>query len=313
MARHDLGTVDAEAFAQWRGQSPAHAVAFARAWAAWERLGTMHGAEQGTEQGGEQDTEQADGRIGVVPDTHVSRRRFLRAAAVAGGVVVMGGGLLTSRAYAWSHAETRVGETRMVRLPDGSAMMLNTDSAVAWKFDRDRHVLRVDRGEVSLDVRPGQVRLSLANRAVAALLSPGRFNARLKAGALDIMVLRGSASVAMHGAADGTARTAGPDQTLLMTDAAATVRPVSRRQMASTLAWQNGEILFQDEPLSAAVEEYNRYLSGKITIMDSSLGGIRVGGRFTTTDPSVFLAGLRTSLDIDVQESNGGYLLTRKK
>jgi ferric-dicitrate binding protein FerR (iron transport regulator) len=42
LARLDLETADLAAFELWRGQSPDHAVAFARAHAAWEVAGRVH-------------------------------------------------------------------------------------------------------------------------------------------------------------------------------------------------------------------------------------------------------------------------------
>ncbi|TNE42293.1 MAG: DUF4880 domain-containing protein [Sphingomonadales bacterium] len=307
LVRHDLGTAERAEFERWRAQSPAHAIAFARAWAAWETANEAQGDDDVVGPASE-----------VVPAgvsvAEPSRRYFLRTAAAAGIVMVAGAGLFASRAYAWDHAETQVGESRRIYMPDGSEMMLNTDSAVAWKFDGDRRIIRLERGEVALDIHPGPAALSLIGKGLTASLSAGRFNARLKAGALDVLVLRGVAQALPYSAGKPVAQaSAGQAQTLLMTDVAPSVRPVSGRQMAATLAWQDGEILFQDEPLSSAVEEYNRYLASKIVIMDSGLGGIRVGGRFTSADPSAFLTALRTTLDIDVQAANGSYFLTIKK
>ncbi|WP_421738295.1 FecR family protein [Caulobacter sp.] len=241
-----------------------------------------------------------------------SRRGLLRAAVASGAVLAVGGGLIGSRAYAWSAAKTDVGETRLLRLPDGSELILNTDSAVAWKFDRETRAVRLKRGEVALNVRPGATKLALISEGLTADLSEGRFNARLKAGTLNVTVLSGVAQPGSTSDPSSLRDAAAKDQTLLLTDTAASVRPVSSQQVAATLAWQDGEILFQDEPLTSAVEEYNRYLSAKIVIMDTSLGGIRVGGRFTTTNPASFLEALREILDIDVQTTNENYLLTRK-
>jgi transmembrane sensor len=293
----DLGTADQAAFERWRGQSPAHALAFARAYARWEQLG-------GNE------APQAEQHVGP----SASRRALMRTAVVAAVIGLGGGGLLTSRAYAWDHAETGVGETRKLMLPDGSVLALNTDSAVAWQFNDRQRVVRLERGEVALDVSPGPGVLSLESDGLRTALSAGRFNARLKAGALDVMVLRGKASSKAQAPLSADAPiVADAYQTLLLTTGEPSVRTVSKQQVAATLAWQDGEILFQDEPLSVALEEYNRYLQGKIVIVDSSLGGIRVGGRFTSTDPSAFLEALEATLDIDARPVNGNYVLTRKK
>ncbi|RZL77789.1 MAG: DUF4974 domain-containing protein, partial [Sphingomonas sp.] len=139
-------------------------------------------------------------------------------------------------------------------------------------------------------------------------LSAGRFNARLKGGALDLMVLRGTAS-----ASEGSLppMRAAERHSLLLTGGKPIVRPSSGDEIAATLAWQSGEILFLDEPLASAVDDYNRHLIRKIVIADPELGSIRVGGRFTSKDPAAFLQSLHTSLAIKVVISGNSVLLTR--
>jgi transmembrane sensor len=288
-------------FETWRAQSPAHAIAFARGFAAWEQVDR---AQQDVADLGLH--EASEFRPSVMP----SRRGLLRAAA--GSALVIGaGGVLTSRAYAWSRAETGIGEIKRLHLPDGSAMMLNTDSAVAWRFSETAHVLRLERGEIALEVAPTPVMLSLRGAAADAQLSAGRFNARLQGDALDVMVIRGVAQSARRAASSGAV--AARHQALLVTRGATRVEPTSQEQLAATIAWPSGEILFHDEPLSAALLEYNRYLPAKIVLSDPALGAVRVGGRFTSTDPSAFLEALQATLNLEVQSTPNGYLLSRKK
>ena len=45
-------------------------------------------------------------------------------------------------------------------------------------------------------------------------------------------------------------------------------------------SWQTGRILFDDTPLSEAIEEMNRYSTLKIALDDESLGEIRINGSF---------------------------------
>jgi transmembrane sensor len=60
-------------------------------------------------------------------------------------------------------------------------------------------------------------------------------------------------------------------------------------------AWRRGEIVFQGAPLGAVVEDYNRYLTKKLVIADPELSKLRLGGRFTNSDPSDFLNTLSSS------------------
>jgi transmembrane sensor len=161
--------------------------------------------------------------------------------------------------------------------------------------------LWVEQGEVAIDLVPGPV-ASLHGEDRLAQLSAGRFNVRLRGDTLDLMVLRGSAQARAVSAQGG--------HSLLLSRQDAVVRSVSTLQMSTAIAWQQGEILFQDATLGTAVEEYNRYLARKIVIVDPDLAAIPVGGRFTSSDPSAFLRAVSMGLGVRVSTSDGGYFLT---
>ncbi len=284
LARHQLGTLDQEAFHAWRMADARHALAFARALAAWEAAGRLPVAETTTV---------------AMP---VSRRSFMRAAAAVGAVSLAGVGGFASHAYAWSTASTKLGESRKIRLPDGSSAALNTQSRLSWRFSAHERTLWVEQGEVAVDLVDGPL-VALHGEDRLAHLSAGRFNARLRGDTLDLMVMRGQADTMGASAQSG--------HSLLISPHNAVARPFSAMQMATAMAWQQGEILFPDTTLGAAVEEYNRYLARKIVIVDPELAAIPVGGRFTSSDPAAFLRGISLGLGVHVATSESGYFLTR--
>lgn len=287
-ARWQAGTVDEDAFERWRAD-PANALAFARVTSAWEAVA------------GSGDV--ADGQSGV------TRRGWLRA-GIAGAVLVSAGtGVFASRAYAWERASTQVGETRKLRLSDGSMIALNTDTSISWRFSTKRRELWLERGEVAIELRSGP-EAQLSTNASRALLDSGRFNARLRADALDLMVLRGRAATANSGSAKSSQLEANPFQRIAFSGAGAALRPVSRDTAEAALAWQSGDVVFLDTPLSEAVAEYNRYLLRKIVIEDAAIGAIRVGGRFVSSDPTDFLKAISSSLGVKTRTTATGYHLT---
>lgn len=301
LARHDSGTIDEECFHAWRGASPEHAIAFARALAVWREAQSK-----------------ADADIPLPFQSRFTRRR---AAAAIGGMGMAGlltAGAFTSRAYAWDSSHSGVGECKRLILPDGSRAMLNTDSEMQWRFSDDERSLWIVRGEVGLELVPGiPARIHGLDRM--ASLSQGRFNVRLEGTAMDVTVLSGKASAAPISApavitgqpAPAPVAIASPNEGLLLSAVAPSVRKASPQRLAATIAWQQGEIVFDNEPLQTAVREYNRYLAGKIVIADPDLTGIPVGGRFTSTDPADFLSALELGLGLRATRSNGGYVLTR--
>lgn len=280
LARHQLGTIDEDAFAAWRSADPRHALAFVRALAAWEA---------------------ADQNIPAARPA-MSRRAMIRGAAVACGLAFASAGSFVTQAYAWESASTVLGESRKIHLPDGSMAALNTSSRLSWRCSATERTFWVESGEVALNLVAGPPAV-LHGEAHVAQLSPGRFNARLRDDTLDLLVLRGQAREGAVLATDG--------HSLWMAQDAALVRPASAMQVASTIAWQQGEILLQDVPLGTAVEEYNRYLERKIVIVDADLASIRVGGRFTSANPDTFLQAVSVGLGVHVSTSASGYFLTR--
>lgn len=293
VAQYRLGTIDEAAFQAWRSRAPAHAIAFARTLAMLENL---------------EDVLAADARRVSAP---MARRTLLRAAAAAVAIGVVGGGITTGRAYAWSTAATALGESRTVRLSDGSVAALNTDSRLSWRFSDSARCLWVERGEIALNLRPGAAAI-VHGGGRGVMLSEGRFNLRRRDAALDLLVLAGRAEVRREGAAGGAiVDSRHGTRSLLVSKEAAIARVADAAQVDGITAWQRNEILFQDATLGSAVEEYNRFLPRKIVIVDRELASIPVGGRFTTTDPTAFLKAVTTGLNVRVSESSTAYLLTR--
>jgi transmembrane sensor len=84
------------------------------------------------------------------------------------------------------------------------------------------------------------------------------------------------------------------------------VTPISSAQMSSELAWREGAIVFDSEPLSQAIVEIERYTDAKILVSDPYVAGLRVGGRFKTDDLQGFLDGLETALPVKVRRNGEG-------
>jgi transmembrane sensor len=293
LARVDLGTMDLQAFERWRAEDPRHALAFIRVSDAARRAAT-DGAE--------------------APAVKRSRKIDpTRRGAIAAGLAIFSlgsGALVAGKVAARDRASTPVGGMRQIDLADTGALTLNTDSAASWKSGHDGLRLWLERGEIALDVVAGASPVHLKGGSAGARLGPGRYNARLREGLLDLVVLRGEVSVEGF-AASASAPMRGP-AAVALTPERPLARSLSEQDIAATLAWRSGEILFVDEPLSSAIEEYNRHLVRKIVIADPQLGGLRVGGRFVADDPSAFLRALQTTMDVRVTPSEQALLLSRK-
>ena len=296
LARLDAGRATEQDLDAWRDADPRHAAAFAQVAHAWTRLDALRAAD--------------------LPAPSVSRRAWIAgggaalAASVAGGAWLGRDGLLRDRAV------TGIGERRTLALPDGSSVELNTDTQIAWRFDRQRRRLWLARGEAALTVAHDAVRpFELLTAQGLARLAAGQFNARLRPAGLDLIVLAGQAAVqTASGAAQAkVARAGDPRQALEVTAQHIAVVAAPEAQVQAIQAWRRGEIVFEGQPLAEAVEEYNRYLTRKLVIGDARAGALRLGGRFMTGDPESFLEALRTTFGLRIIEDGPSRILLKSR
>jgi transmembrane sensor len=283
----DAGTARLADFEAWREHDPARAVAYARILAGWEQ------AQQQPAAG--------------ITKSYLSRRGWLRTAAVGAPLALLGAGLLTQPAEAWQHATTGVGETRRIALPDGSVIYLNTDSAVSWRFDRDAHALRLERGEIAVDVRLGGS-MPLNAKGFEFSLSSGLFDARVTARGAELTLIDGAE---LNLRASGSEWRLRKHDTMVVEQGTQRIETRSMAHVVSQLAWRAGEIVFLDETVANATAEFNRHLTRKIVVDDPALAREKIGGRFELNRPDQFLAALALSLDARVVRSSTGISLTR--
>jgi transmembrane sensor len=302
MARLDAGQADEREFEAWRDADPRRAAAFAEVAHTWNRLSVLRGHVEPAET--ERDSERA---------ARPSRRAMLQAAGVIGFAAV-GAGLFAPRVFARNRASTGVGERRSLVLEDGSRVELNTDTAVAWRLQRDLREVWLERGQAAFSVADDRTRpFVLRAHRIDTRLSPGQFDARLREGALDLTILSGRAQpqrpIPTASSATADVREAVGPSSLLITPTRIVDRPLSDADVNSTTSWRRGEIVFDGEPLGSAVQEYNRYLTRKLVIGDRKLASLRLGGRFMTSNPDGFLTALNQAFGVHAVEGEQNQLL----
>lgn len=297
LARLDAGRASEQDLDVWREADPRRAAAFAEVASAWTRLDALREAD-----------DQA------VP--RPSRRAWLTGGGAALAASLAGAAYLGRDVLLRDRVVTGVGERRTLALPDGSSIELNTDTEVFWRFDRKRRRLWLSRGEAALMiVHDGLRPFELFTSQGLARLAAGQFNARLRPAGLDLIVLAGRAAVrTASGAAQ--AQVTGPAdarQALEITAQHIDVVATPEAQVQAVQAWRRGEIVFEGQALSVAVEEYNRYLSRKLVIGDEKAGALRLGGRFLTGDPDSFLDALRTTFGVRIIEDGPSRILLKSR
>lgn len=280
----------------WVAQDPAHGVAFAKAEASWEMARALAGT---ISQMPDTSAPHKTTAHHVANDDHhptsLSRRRFASMAAGAGLVAVTGAALW--RYVAPERYATAIGETRMVQLPDGSNIRLNTNSAIDVAFEKEIRQVRFVKGEAHFKIARDTTRPFLISaRDGDVESSDTELNLRVKPELTELTVLDGKVAVLDHGRTL-TEVSSGSNATIRA--AAISVVPLPKNELAQKTAWQQGEIYLQGETLAQAVEEFNRYREAPMVISDGRIANIRVGGMFSARNSDDFIATIHESFGID--------------
>jgi transmembrane sensor len=232
----------------------------------------------------------------------------LAAAAVA-SVATLGGWLVVTAPDRATHRTERGGFERVV-LPDGSTALLNTNTEMRLRFTRERREILFTRGEALFTVarderRPFEV--AVGNDTIRALGTS--FDVRLREPReLEVMVTQGT--VAIDRALFPRSVLAAGDDVLVSALHPAQVLHTRKSAIERRLAWTHGQIWLDQATLAEAVAEFNRYNSRQLVIAEPRLAKLRVGGTFTTTDPTAFLAALERIFGIQARDRANQLILT---
>jgi transmembrane sensor len=70
-------------------------------------------------------------------------------------------------------------------------------------------------------------------------------------------------------------------------------------------AWEAGQLVFEDEPLSAVAERVSRYAERKI-VVDPSAGGMKISGVFRAGDVDTFVDAVTHYLPVTATRREDG-------
>lgn len=300
---HDPGDEERAAIFRWIEEDPAHAVAFARAEAAWqgsERLKACSGDIPGAKE------TEAD----AVMARPLERRRLLAGALLAMPLFAGVSVFIWRKFQDSERFSTEVGEVRDVRLADGTVMHLNTGSSAEVQIDDKRRIVRLLSGEASFDVAHDKQRPFDVQARSATIRALGTsFNVRLRDSLVELMVTEGTVAVAAAAAKTPLEKVSAGRGAAIRRDTIALTR-LDTGTVRQRLAWHDRMIALDGESVEQAVAEFNRYRASPVVIGDPRVAPIRVGGLFRTDESGQFLAALEQSFPIQaVQGEDGSVLL----
>lgn len=224
-----------------------------------------------------------------------TRRQAMKTLSVVlgGGVLALAGSAMPWRSWT-ADQRTAVGEVRDWRLPDGSQLWLNTDSAVDVAFESGVRNLALYRGEALIETRdePRPLVLRTGEGSIKTH-DAARFSVLQRDGVTQLSVFYGAVEVRP---AAGRPRLAtqgqevGFDSHHVQAD-----RPVQPGRHA----WTTGVLLADNLRLDAFVAELSRYRSGYLGC-DPRIASLSVVGAFPLADTDRVLDVLASTLSLQV-------------
>jgi transmembrane sensor len=299
---------DEDRFAQWLKQDARHAEAYTRIEKIWRVAGP------------EITPRVLPATLDARPSSANPRRRWWIAGVAAALAVVAVGtryvldeqrSRITSGTFA-----TEAGAQREIKLADGSTITLNTRSEVSVDLAEHRRSIRLARGEARFRVARDSSRPFIVDAGAALVRAVGtQFDVRRSDAHVAVTLVEGRVEVTPRPESnkdpEPAMMTAGQQ---LSFEVDTGKRRLETVNLDRASAWIHRQLIFDSVPLTAAVEEANRYLQTPIAIDDAALADIRVSGVVRAGNIESFVGTLEASFPVEaIERPDGQVALTRRR
>lgn len=292
MVKLQSGLANTEDFThceQWRLSNPLHEQA-------WQQLQSLSGNLKAIP------SSLAHAALHQSPANHALQSRRMALKSI---LLLAGTGALTYSGYQfapWQQAladyGTSVGEQRKIMLADGTAVMLNTDTAVNIYFDENQRLIELLKGEVLIttghqkdDNRPFSINTAQGNiRALGT-----RFLVLQQKNSTLVAVYESAVEARPKSALSPTRVEA--NQQLTFTNTQTSAPTPANVDLA---AWTDGVIVAKNTRLADFTNELDRYRTG-IIMCDSQAAELLISGVFPISDTDRVLETLQRTLPIKAE------------
>ena len=201
--------------------------------------------------------------------------------------------------------ETRPGDTREIALSDGSQIAMNGGTRLRLNTKTNRFV-RLESGEAVFMIRHDAANPFVVEAGDATLQDVGTvFNVRQDDGSLEVTVADGAVRYNLK----AEAVTVAAGNKLLVTKAQP-APVVSKADPQTVAGWRQGQLSYQDAPLSMIALDLSRAIGDKVTV-SGNLGDQRFTGVIRVEkDRKLLFRRLEGLLGVRAQHSAAGWQLT---
>jgi len=206
---------------------------------------------------------------------------------------------------------TALGERKTIALTDGSEIELNTDTAIRFASTPTLKTVTLLKGEAYFQIRHDPKRLFVIEAAGHRITDIGtKFRVRKDDARLEVALLEGEVR---FDSADGRVKPLSmkPGDVVIATAHSAAVMQQPKREIADSLGWRSGMIVFRHTTLAEAASEFNRYNAKKVVIDDASSAKLTINGTFQTGDIAAFADAAHAVFGLHVNTRNGETVISR--
>lgn len=271
---------DRQAFETWKAKSTTHVRVFQKVSAIWGDR-DLHEAA----------TLRAQEPSSIIHQPSTTSRRWLRhAVALAACTVLITIAIAQYDPLTWLQADyrTAIGEQQTITLPDGSTVILNTQTAIATSFDQTARHVRLLKGEASFNVQPDLHRPFVVESQQTTTRAVGtEFMVRTQEDHEQVTVLEGTVEVSsLHDHDSPVLVSAG---SRIQVEHGRLGRTFSV-DLPTVSAWLNKRLIVNGVPLEQVIDEVRRYYPGTIVLWNEPLRDMHVTGTYNLEDPSKSLS-----------------------
>lgn len=243
----------------------------------------------------------------------------LGAAAAALAMIMIGAVVLYLNLFRPTYYQTDIGERRIVALPDGSRISMDSATRVGVKYQKTARSITLDRGRSRFDVAHDATRPFTVTAGPQTVVAVGTsFDVERLQSSVLITLIQGQVVIKSAPSA-GTTETAGQSQNPISLKAgeklvvARNVRPaIVAADLQVARAWEAGRLLFKDEPLGDAVARVNRYTTQPIMI-DPAIASIRFSGVFNAGDVGSFVSAVTSYFPVQASTTGTNGILLQPR
>ena len=246
------------------------------------------------------------------PANRTPRRRILRPLIATGVVATAAIIALIEHPSRPARYATAIGQTMTLTLPDGSRVILNTNTEITFNRDPNTPLVGLQKGEILCDLIENPARHLAVHVNDMRITDTGTtFTVRRTETGAVVVVRAGTVRVS------GAQR---PESEVVQNQEAdvgsddTTIIKLSPEQVRRKLMWQFDRLEFQNDRLSDVIKEISRYSKIPIQVADPHLSNVLVTGSLKPSDPINTFKELAPQLSLQVENNADGVpvLMLRK-